>query len=347
MRYTRKEIDKTGKLMLTATNQEIFKQAIEKINDWRSLHLVPLDMLQQKIVAFLDFNNIRPFLISRRLKRLTSIQYKLDLNPEMGLGGMQDIGGLRVVINTVEELLRLQALLRSLPIDDFECRRMYDYVNEPKDSGYRSIHFAYIYHCENKDYDGLRIELQIRTRLQHLWATAVETAALYTNTPLKSSQGDDEWQDFFKVVSALFCFKEQLPVARSFANIPMKELMVDCYWRNKKYHYSDILKALNVSVHETEDKTQEYSYYLIFINFENTTVNVTSFKRNEEKLASEKYTEIESKLQDGKNAAVLVSVSKVDELRKAYPSYFLDTKEFTGNIDKICKNCLDWNLLSN
>lgn len=161
MKYSRKEIDKTGKIMLTATEQETFKQAIEKINDWRSLHLIPLDMLQQKIVAFLDFNNIRPFLISRRLKRLTSIQYKLDLNPEMGLGGMQDIGGLRVVINTVEELLRLQALLRSLPIADFECRRMYDYVNEPKDSGYRSIHFAYIYHCENKDYDGLRIELQI------------------------------------------------------------------------------------------------------------------------------------------------------------------------------------------
>ena len=347
MKYSRKEIDKTGKIMLTATDQETFKQAIEKINDWRSLHLIPLDMLQQKIVAFLDFNNIRPFLISRRLKRLTSIQYKLDLNPEMGLGGMQDIGGLRVVINTVEELLRLQALLRSLPIDDFECRRMYDYVNEPKDSGYRSIHFAYIYHCENKDYDGLRIELQIRTRLQHLWATAVETAGLYTNTSLKSSQGKNEWLDFFKVVSALFSYKEQLPVARNLSKMTMKALMVECYARNKRYRYSDILKALNVSVHETEDKTQEYSYYLIVINFENSTVNVTSFKRNEEKLASEKYTDIESHLQDGKNAAVLVSVSKVDELRKAYPSYFLDTKEFTGNVDKICQNCLDWNLLSN
>lgn len=265
----------------------------------------------------------------------------------MGLGGMQDIGGLRVVINTVEELLRLQALLRSLPIDDFECRRMYDYVNEPKDSGYRSIHFAYIYHCENKDYDGLRIELQIRTRLQHLWATAVETAGLYTNTSLKSSQGKNEWLDFFKVVSALFCYKEQLPVARNLSKMTMKALMVECYARNKRYRYSDILKALNVSVHETEDKTQEYSYYLIVINFENSTVNVTSFKRNEEKLASEEYTDIESHLQDGKNAAVLVSVSKVDELRKAYPSYFLDTKEFTGNVDKICQNCLDWNLLSN
>lgn len=132
MRYTRKEIDKTGKMMLTATNQEAFKQAIEKLNDWRSLHLVPLDMLQQRLLDFLDTNNIHPFLVSRRLKRLTSIQYKLDLNPEMGLGGMQDIGGLRVVVNTVEELLRLQALLRSLPIADFECRRMYDYVNVPK-----------------------------------------------------------------------------------------------------------------------------------------------------------------------------------------------------------------------
>lgn len=347
MKYSRKEIDKTGKIMLSATDQETYKLAIDKLNDWRSLHLVPLDILQQKMVEFLDFNKIHPFLISRRLKRLTSIQYKLDLNPEMHLGGMQDIGGLRVVVNTVEELLRLQALLRSLPISDFECRRMYDYVKEPKESGYRSIHFSYIYHCEDHAYNGLRIELQIRTRLQHLWATAVETAGLYTKTSLKSSQGDDKWQDFFKVVSALFCFKEQLPVARSFGNMSMKELMIDCYKRNKENHYSDILKALNVSVHETEDKTQEYSYYLIFINFENTTVKVTSFKKDEECLASEKYAETESYLKDNKNAAVLVSVSKVDELRQAYPSYFLDTKEFTGNIDKICQNCIDWNFLSN
>lgn len=347
MRYTRKEIDKTGKLMLTATNQEIFKQAIEKLNDWRSLHLIPLDILQQRLLDFLDINNIHPLLVSRRLKRLTSIQYKLDLNPEMGLGGMQDIGGLRVVVNTVEELLRLQALLRSLPVADFECRRMYDYVNVPKETGYRSIHFSYIYHCDNHDYDGLRIELQIRTRLQHLWATAVETAGLYTKTSLKSGQGKTDWLKFFKVVSALFCFKEHLPVARNLQNMSMKSLMIECYARNKRYRYSDILKALNVSVHETEDKTREYAYYLIFIDFERSIVRVTSFKKDEEGLASEKYTELEGHLKDDKNAAVLVSVSKVEELRQAYPSYFLDTKEFTGNIDKICQNCIDWNLLSN
>ena len=73
--------------MLTSKDQNEVKEAIEKLNDWRSLHLVPLDILQQKITDFLSANNVCPFLISRRLKRLTSIQYKLDMNPDMGLGG--------------------------------------------------------------------------------------------------------------------------------------------------------------------------------------------------------------------------------------------------------------------
>lgn len=347
MKYSRKEIDRTGKKLLTSTDQNEVKEAIEKLNDWRSLHLVPLDILQQRITDFLSDNEVRPFLISRRLKRLTSIQYKLDMNPEMGLGGMQDIGGLRVVVNNVEELLHLQSLLINNSIDDFENRRMYDYVNEPKESGYRSIHFAYIYKSDDKVYNGLRIELQIRTRLQHLWATAVETAGLYTNTSLKSSQGESEWLEFFKIVSALFSYKEKLPVARELCEIGMKKLMVLCYKMNKTNQYSDILKALNVSVHETEteEETDNSIYYLIVIDFEDKTVGVTPFTKDQESIASNEYAKLEEGLQDGKNAAVLVSVNKVKELRKAYPSYFLDTKEFTNNIDKICHNCEVRNLL--
>lgn len=347
MKYSRKEIDKTGKLLLSSKNRNEVIAAIEKLNDWRSLHLVPLDILQQRIEDFLIFNHVHPFLISRRLKRLTSIQYKLDLNPEMGLGGMQDIGGLRVVVGTVEELLRLQSLLRSIPIDNFECRRMYDYVNDPKESGYRSIHFAYIYQSDDNDYNGLRIELQIRTRLQHLWATAVETAGLYTKTSLKSSQGESGWLDFFKIVSSLFSFKEKLPVARNLRKFEMSELMVKCYQINKTNQYSDILKALNVSVHETESKEELSNsvYYLVYINFENKTVQVTSFSKDEESVASTRYSQLEGTLQDGKNAAVLVSVNKMKELRNAYPSYFLDTKEFTNNVDRICRNCEYWKLV--
>lgn len=95
MKYSRKEIDKTGKQLLSSKNQDEANAAIEKLNDWRSLHLVPLDFLQQKIEDFLSFNHVHAFLISRRLKRLASIKSKLDLNRDMGLGGMQDFGGLR------------------------------------------------------------------------------------------------------------------------------------------------------------------------------------------------------------------------------------------------------------
>ena len=56
----------------------------------------------------------------------------------------------------------------------------------------------------------MRIELQIRTRLQHLWATAVETAGLYTKKSLKSGQGENGWLEFFMIVSSLFSFKEKL-----------------------------------------------------------------------------------------------------------------------------------------
>lgn len=74
-----------------------------------------------------------------------------------------------------------------------------DYVQEPKESGYRSIHFIYKYKSENKDVDGAKVELQVRTKLQHSWAMAVETAGLITSTPLKSSMGSEEWLDFFKI----------------------------------------------------------------------------------------------------------------------------------------------------
>lgn len=55
MKYSRKEIDKTGKIMLTATEQETFKQAIEKINDWRSLHLIPSGYVTTKDCGLLGF----------------------------------------------------------------------------------------------------------------------------------------------------------------------------------------------------------------------------------------------------------------------------------------------------
>ncbi|WP_305461543.1 RelA/SpoT domain-containing protein [Photobacterium leiognathi] len=71
-------------------------------------------------------------------------------------------------------------------------------MEEPKESGYRSYHLVYGY--QNKKYEklnGLQIEMQIRTAVQHSWATAVEVVGAFTAQSLKSSQGNEKWLDFF------------------------------------------------------------------------------------------------------------------------------------------------------
>lgn len=39
MRYGRHQIDKAGEIAISSTEEDVYKNAIEKINDWRSLHL--------------------------------------------------------------------------------------------------------------------------------------------------------------------------------------------------------------------------------------------------------------------------------------------------------------------
>jgi putative GTP pyrophosphokinase len=43
-------------------------------------------------------DKIEPLIISQRLKRITSIEYKLDLNKNMGLAVTQDIGRYRAIV---------------------------------------------------------------------------------------------------------------------------------------------------------------------------------------------------------------------------------------------------------
>lgn len=104
MKYTRNQINKAGEVIMTSKNSQEVTQAIEILNDWRTNHLVPLNILENKVVQMLLENNITPIFTSQRLKRLTSIQYKLDLNPTMKLGGMQDIGGFRIILKDVSNL---------------------------------------------------------------------------------------------------------------------------------------------------------------------------------------------------------------------------------------------------
>ena len=84
----------------------------------------------------------------------------------------------------------------------------------PKDDGYRSYHLI----GKFKDDFGEKkvIEVQIRTKLQHDWATALEIVDLFTGQALKSNQGNKDWKEFFASVSKQFAVMEEI---HNFSNL--------------------------------------------------------------------------------------------------------------------------------
>ena len=220
MKYSRNTINKSGKVLLAGPEMGFpYTDANLVVEDWRKLHMIPLQELVEDVTRVLADGGVQAAFSSHRLTRMTSIIAKLRHNPGMGLGGLQDIGGARFVFEDIDSLLKAQKIISQASFEHFVTdREPYDYVAKPKASGYRSIHFTYKYVSDNDDYDGLRVELQIRTRLQHDWAMAVETAELISKSSLKASLGDENWLSFLKLSSAVFAQKEGMKVAESFAD---------------------------------------------------------------------------------------------------------------------------------
>lgn len=324
---------------MTSNSQGEVNVALDKINNWRLHHLRPLKIMSNGLEKLCKKTKIRPLFISQRLKRLTSIEYKLDLNERMGLGGMQDIGGYRAVLKDLNDLIKLKLALETQK-QKHKLLKVDDYINNPKISGYRSIHFIYEYNSTSKTFNGLKLELQIRTKLQHNWATAVETAGIITKTSLKSSMGPDKWLDFFKIVSSLFALKENLPVLKIHGSKEMKELMIDCFNYCNSLKIIDHLRALRVSTKHLEKQNFPGNYYLININMENKVVDIKVYESSSIEPATNEYLELEKNIDHNKNAVVLVSANSMRLLKKAYPSYFLDTSEFIDALEKMNENCV-------
>ncbi|MEO9230043.1 MAG: DUF6456 domain-containing protein [Devosia sp.] len=132
-------------------------------------------------------------LVAQRIKRMSSIEMKLQRFPTMTLSQMQDIGGCRAVVSdasTVNDLVDsylTSDLKHKLHTND-------DYIISPKDTGYRGRHLIYRYYSDKiATYNDLKIEMQFRSQFQHAWATAVEIVGTFTRQALKSSQGEENW----------------------------------------------------------------------------------------------------------------------------------------------------------
>jgi putative GTP pyrophosphokinase len=103
--YSRNQVNKAGNILLRAKehNYKEILWAIDVLDNWRSCHGYPINTFQATLrqkLSLIDSNAI----VAQRLKRMFSIIGKLKRFEFMKLARMQDIGGLRAVVSTLDRV---------------------------------------------------------------------------------------------------------------------------------------------------------------------------------------------------------------------------------------------------
>ncbi len=265
-------------------------------------------------------------IVAQRVKRLPSIVSKLERFHEMSLDRMQDLGGCRAVLQDIASVYAVRdKFLESKHKHVLKGEK--DYIAEPADSGYRGVHMIYQYKSDRTEtWNGLRVEVQIRSALQHAWATAVETVGLFTSQALKSSQGEAEWLDFFRTISSEIALRENAPTVPG-TSIDHGELRDRLRAHDESLDVLHRLNAYATTLEFTESQMQDARFILLSLNVRDQEVVATGFRSQER--ATEAYAGLEALAEDGTDV-VLVSVNSIAGLRNAYPNYFLDTERFSS-----------------
>ena len=335
--YSRSQIINAGKtIRKDDSSKEEIKFATDIIDNWRAAHAFPLRVIYIHLRGMCESNaNV---VVAERLKRLDSIIAKLKREESMSLWTMQDLGGCRVIVPKIQDVYDyFEKYDKSRKRHVF--KKKYDYIKAPKSSGYRSLHAVYEYHSDkNETYNkNMLIEIQFRTHLQHIWATAVETMGLFTKESIKSGFGSDDVKRFFVLVSALIAKKENQPLPPGVID-DQDEIVSEIELLNAQHNYLDFLSGIRVAVEFQKSRVRSSSiaYCILVLNYNTNRLQIKGFGASQFEEANKIYNSIEATRAETKIDAVLVRVSSFNTLKKAYPNYFSDIGEFVN----LVKSCL-------
>lgn len=325
---SKRELYDVGEILRNENSpSERVVEATDLLGKWRAMHAYPINTFQANIRAQLKKNSINA-IVAQRLKRMPSILHKLSRFQNMRLDRMQDIGGLRIIVTSINDVYKVKKIL---DIARWKHKKHHekDYIASPADSGYRSVHLIYKYHNIQapEEYEGLQIEIQIRTKIQHAWATAVETIGTFINHSLKSSQGPGEWLDFLKLASAVLAVEEKTNIPVCYKNVSQIQLVKQLYEKAKQLRAFELLTSFHTALSVSTQKEFKKKYILLIIDPEKKEMKAVLFNLNQLTQATNEYLKSEQNKTRSQDI-VLVSTQSLAELRKAYPNYFIDASEF-------------------
>lgn len=173
---------------------EQYETAISTVVAFRAQFTEPLVAVQTRLRDIhqkLEIQGEASQAVTQRLKKSTTIIDKLSRESGLDLSRMQDIGGCRVVVESLDHLRLVEQEIRTSWGSDLH--HVKDYIKEPRSSGYRSVHMIV------KE-AGFQIEIQLRTTTMHDWAVLVEAFSSVLRENLKQD-GDHLIQNFLRLSS--------------------------------------------------------------------------------------------------------------------------------------------------
>jgi putative GTP pyrophosphokinase len=178
--------------------------AITCVEDFRTYHARPLARVNAGLRHYVKKAGMRQPEVTQRLKRFATIIHKLQREPTMALSRMEDIAGVRAVLENQAQANAVRDML--IKARRWKIRRVRTYVEGgdpgPKADGYRAIHIIV-------EKDGCFVEIQLRTPWQDAWAQSVEQDTRRLRQDLKFGAGPDDLRQYYLVVSELFAMEEQ------------------------------------------------------------------------------------------------------------------------------------------
>jgi ppGpp synthetase/RelA/SpoT-type nucleotidyltranferase len=200
---SKSRIDKAGQFLAKGEPQtleeiEHYDESENLFDDFRQKHLQPLTSTTVELQKWLKEAGT-PYIIVQRLKRKPQILRKLR-RFRVRLTQLQDIGGLRIIVDQNSDVDKLvdyiQRILKQL--STVSIKKIVNYREKGRDdSGYRATHVIL-------EREGVVLELQIRSRIQHYWAELIERTSVIYGHHLKEMDGDIAVITYFKELSNLF-----------------------------------------------------------------------------------------------------------------------------------------------
>lgn len=326
---TNGEINRLGdKIRAEYISDSLCEKTLNELQTYRTSHK---DSLAKVFNALCNINRKmgKQNIVTYRIKRFESIIGKLYRFPKMDFSRMWDIGGCRCIVNNNEEVYRLKELIEKSDI--LEIRTQNDHIEKPKPDGYKSLHlYIYLKTDPNKV-----IELQIRNKEDHNWATLVEITDLLFDAKLKEYGKNKELLRFHFLLSKRFDLstEEKKEIAKTIKKYKYFEKLSNVFSRN----YIQIRKQwLNI------ESKNNHNYFLIETK-KDQVPKITSYKKFDE--AEENYFSIYKNNENANVVLTHLQKPNYEYISIAYSNYILTFHSFLDDSYEIFERLIEKTLV--